>query len=49
MKNMLRNTLGTWGKYWELKGNTLGTREKRKRILSPPSPPKHKGEKSKAP
>jgi hypothetical protein len=32
MENMLRNILRTWGTYWELNGNALGTRE----ILPPP-------------
>jgi hypothetical protein len=25
MENMLGNTSGIWGRYWELDGNTLGT------------------------
>jgi hypothetical protein len=36
------------GTHWELEGNMLGTKEKRKKILWPPNDPKLKREKIKA-
>jgi len=40
---MLGNTLGTWGTYWKLEGNIMGTKEKWEkksfRQQQPPLPP----------
>jgi len=44
MENMLGNTLGTWGTYWELKGNILRTHsEPKMKKKSLPPPPNLKG------
>jgi len=52
MENFLGNTVGTWGTYWELKKNLVGTHwepeknEKKKSFPPLPPPQNFKGKKA---